>query len=181
MNMGMDGAWGHWVNMDRRENRHVSRCRTTSSSPADGFSWKNCASSRSPAATPGQNQQGDLLPRACSTPSSAADVQELRRVSPPQHQQGVRQAIADPLTQRISGDENLHRECFYATSLPRAWTSPPAGDGVAFTAVLDNFRMPGSPCPSSAARPSSSPSAVMWRDADPLKHRDAVLVAHLQA
>ena len=73
MNMSMDGAWGQWVNRwTAEENRHSVALRDylVVTRASDPINSKNCASSRSPAASPpARISRATCSPTASSIPS----------------------------------------------------------------------------------------------------------------
>ena len=110
--------------------------------------------------------------------------QELAtRVSHRNTGKACNETVADQLLQRVSADENLHMIFYRDVSGRRVRHRPEPGDERSCTECCATSRCPATPCPSSVARQSSSPSAASTTRDPPRRRRDARAeeVAHLRA
>ncbi|OBC16387.1 acyl-ACP desaturase [Mycobacterium sp. 852013-50091_SCH5140682] len=147
MNMGMDGAWGQWVNRwTAEENRHGIALRdylvvTRAIDPVELEELRVEQVTR--GFSPGQNQQGDLFAESLFDSVIYVTFQELAtRVSHRNTGKACDEPIADQLLQRISGDENLHM-IFYRDVSAAGLDIAPNQAMASLHRVLDNFKMPG--------------------------------------
>ena len=147
MNMGMDGAWGQWVNRwTAEENRHGIALRdylvvTRAVDPVELEELRVEQVTR--GFSPGQNQQGDLFAESLFDSVIYVTFQELAtRVSHRNTGKACDEPIADQLLQRISGDENLHM-IFYRDVSAAGLDISPNQAMASLHRVLDNFKMPG--------------------------------------
>ncbi|MEE6168527.1 MULTISPECIES: acyl-ACP desaturase [unclassified Mycolicibacterium] len=147
MNMGMDGAWGQWVNRwTAEENRHGIALRdylvvTRAIDPVELEELRVEQVTR--GFSPGQNQQGDLFAESLFDSVIYVTFQELAtRVSHRNTGKACDEPIADQLLQRISGDENLHM-IFYRDVSAAGLDISPNQAMASLHRVLDNFKMPG--------------------------------------
>jgi acyl-[acyl-carrier-protein] desaturase len=147
MNMGMDGAWGQWVNRwTAEENRHGIALRdylvvTRAIDPVELEELRVEQVTR--GFSPGQNQQGDLFAESLFDSVIYVTFQELAtRVSHRNTGKACDEPIADQLLQRISGDENLHM-IFYRDVSAAGLDICPNQAMASLHRVLDNFKMPG--------------------------------------
>ncbi|CQD13988.1 fatty acid desaturase [Mycolicibacterium conceptionense] len=164
MNMGMDGAWGQWVNRwTAEENRHGIALRdylvvTRAVDPVELEELRVEQVTR--GFSPGQNQQGDLFAESLFDSVMYVSFQELAtRVSHRNTGKACDDPIADQLLQRISADENLHM-IFYRDVSAAGLDIAPNQGMASLHRVLDNFKMPGYTVPDFRRKASSSPSAV---------------------
>lgn len=147
MNMGMDGAWGQWVNRwTAEENRHGIALRdylvvTRAIDPVELEELRVEQVTR--GFSPGQNQQGDLFAESLFDSVIYVTFQELAtRVSHRNTGKACDEPIADQLLQRISGDENLHM-IFYRDVSAAGLDISPNQAMASLHRVLENFKMPG--------------------------------------
>ncbi|MGA5545513.1 acyl-ACP desaturase [Mycobacterium sp. NPDC051198] len=147
MNMGMDGAWGNWVNRwTAEENRHGIALRdylvvTRAVDPVELEELRVEQVTR--GFSPGQNQQGDLFAESLFDSVMYVSFQELAtRVSHRNTGKACDDPIADQLLQRISADENLHM-IFYRDVSAAGLDIAPNQGMASLHRVLDNFKMPG--------------------------------------
>src|ERR1700749_174171 len=147
MSMGMDGAWGQWVNRwTAEENRHGIALRdylvvTRAVDPIELEKLRVEVVNR--GFSPGQNQQGDLLSENLFDSIVYVTFQELAtRVSHRNTGKACNETIADQLLQRVSADENLHM-IFYR-DVTEAGIEIGRGKGRRpLHKILRNFQMPG--------------------------------------
>ena len=147
MNMGMDGAWGQWVNRwTAEENRHGIALRdyllvTRAVDPVELEELRVEQVTR--GFSPGQNQQGDLFAESLFDSVMYVSFQELAtRVSHRNTGKACDDPIADQLLQRVSADENLHMIFYRDVSAAGLDIAPNQAMG-SLHRVLDNFKMPG--------------------------------------
>ncbi|MGV0812328.1 acyl-ACP desaturase [Mycolicibacterium boenickei] len=147
MNMGMDGAWGNWVNRwTAEENRHGIALRdylvvTRAIDPVELEELRVEQVTR--GFSPGQNQQGDLFAESLFDSVMYVSFQELAtRVSHRNTGKACDDPIADQLLQRVSADENLHMIFYRDVSAAGLDIAPNQAMG-SLHRVLDNFKMPG--------------------------------------
>ena len=147
MNMGMDGAWGQWVNRwTAEENRHGISLRdylvvTRAVDPVQLEELRVEQVTR--GFSPGQNQQGDLFAESLFDSVIYVTFQELAtRVSHRNTGKACDDPIADQLLQRVSADENLHM-IFYRDVSAAGLDICPNQAMKSLHRVLDNFKMPG--------------------------------------
>ncbi|MGV0773757.1 acyl-ACP desaturase [Mycobacterium syngnathidarum] len=147
MNMGMDGAWGQWVNRwTAEENRHGIALRdylvvTRAIDPVELEELRVEQVTR--GFSPGQNQQGDLFAESLFDSVMYVSFQELAtRVSHRNTGKACDDPIADQLLQRVSADENLHMIFYRDVSAAGLDIAPNQAMG-SLHRVLDNFKMPG--------------------------------------
>ncbi|MED5810762.1 acyl-ACP desaturase [Mycolicibacterium sp. 050232] len=147
MNMGMDGAWGQWVNRwTAEENRHGIALRdylvvTRAIDPVELEELRVEQVTR--GFSPGQNQQGDLFAESLFDSVMYVSFQELAtRVSHRNTGKACDDPIADQLLQRVSADENLHM-IFYRDVSAAGLDIAPNQAMASLHRVLDNFKMPG--------------------------------------
>ncbi|MUL83818.1 MULTISPECIES: acyl-ACP desaturase [unclassified Mycolicibacterium] len=147
MNMGMDGAWGEWVNRwTAEENRHGIALRdylvvTRAVDPVELEELRVEQVTR--GFSPGQNQQGDLFAESLFDSVIYVSFQELAtRVSHRNTGKACDDPIADQLLQRISADENLHM-IFYRDVSGAGLDIAPNQAMASLHRVLMNFKMPG--------------------------------------
>src|SRR3954454_4391135 len=147
MNMGMDGAWGQWVNRwTAEENRHGIALRdylvvTRAVDPVELEQLRVEQMTR--GFSPGQNQQGDLFAQSLFDSVIYVTFQELAtRVSHRNTGKACNETIADQLLQRVSADENLHM-IFYRDVSEAGFDIAPDQAMHSLHRVLRNFKMPG--------------------------------------
>ena len=147
MNLGMDGAWGHWVNRwTAEENRHGIALRdylvvTRAIDPVELEKLRVEQMTR--GFSPGQNKQGDLFAESLFDSVVYVTFQELAtRVSHRNTGKACNETIADQLLARVSGDENLHM-IFYRDVTEAGFDISPDQAMKSLHRVLRNFRMPG--------------------------------------
>jgi acyl-[acyl-carrier-protein] desaturase len=147
MNMGMDGAWGQWVNRwTAEENRHGIALRdylvvTRAVDPVELEELRVEQVTR--GFSPGQNQQGDLFAESLFDSVIYVTFQELAtRVSHRNTGKACNEPIADQLLQRVSADENLHM-IFYRDVSAAGLDIAPNQAMASLHRVLANFKMPG--------------------------------------
>jgi len=149
MNLGMDGAWGQWVNRwTAEENRHGIALRdylvvTRNCDPVELEQLRLEQMTR--GFSPGQNQQVEADVFAQSPFDSVIYVtfQELAtRVSHRNTGKACDETIADQLLQRVSADENLH-QIFYRDVSAAGFDIAPNQAMKSLHKVLRNFKMPG--------------------------------------
>ncbi|TFV57180.1 acyl-ACP desaturase [Mycobacterium sp. PS03-16] len=147
MNMGMDGAWGQWVNRwTAEENRHGIALRdylvvTRSVDPVQLEELRVEQMTR--GFSPGQNQQGDLFAESLFDSVIYVTFQELAtRVSHRNTGKACAEPVADQLLQRVSADENLHM-IFYRDVSEAGFDVAPDQAMHSLHRVLRNFKMPG--------------------------------------
>jgi acyl-[acyl-carrier-protein] desaturase len=130
MNMGMDGAWGYWVNRWTRNCDPVELEELRVEQVTRGFS-------------PGQNLQGDLFAESLFDSVMYVSFQELAtRVSHRNTGKACNDPVADQLLQRISGDENLHM-IFYRDVSAAGLDINPNQAMASLHRIVENFKMPG--------------------------------------
>ncbi len=147
MNLGMDGAWGHWVNRwTAEENRHGIALRdylvvTRAIDPVELEKLRVEQMTR--GFSPGQNKQGDLFAESLFDSVVYVTFQELAtRVSHRNTGKACNETIADQLLARVSGDENLHM-IFYRDVTEAGFDIAPDQAMKSLHRVLRNFKMPG--------------------------------------
>ena len=147
MNMGMDGAWGQWVNRwTAEENRHGISLRdylvvTRAVDPVQLEQLRVEQMTR--GFSPGQNQQGDLFAESLFDSVIYVTFQELAtRVSHRNTGKACNEPIADQLLARVSADENLHM-IFYRDVSEAGFAIAPDQAMHSLHRVLRNFKMPG--------------------------------------
>jgi acyl-[acyl-carrier-protein] desaturase len=147
MNMGMDGAWGQWVNRwTAEENRHGISLRdylvvTRSVDPIQLEQLRVEQVTR--GFSPGQNQQGDLFAESLFDSVIYVTFQELAtRVSHRNTGKACNETVADQLLARVSADENLHM-IFYRDVSEAGFEIAPDQAMHSLHRVLRNFKMPG--------------------------------------
>ncbi|HEY0226613.1 MAG TPA: acyl-ACP desaturase [Mycobacterium sp.] len=147
MNMGMDGAWGQWVNRwTAEENRHGIALRdylvvTRSVDPIELETLRLEVVNR--GFSPGQNQQGDCFAQSVTDSVLYVSFQELAtRISHRNTGKACNDPIADQLLAKISADENLHM-IFYRDVSEAAFDLVPNQAMKSLHMVLRQFRMPG--------------------------------------
>lgn len=149
MNLGMDGAWGQWVNRwTAEENRHSIALRdylvvTRNCDPVELEQLRLEQVTR--GFSPGQNEQIQAEVFASSPFDSVIYVsfQELAtRVSHRNTGRACDETIADQLLQRVSADENLHM-IFYRDVSAAGFDIAPNQAMKSLHKVLRNFKMPG--------------------------------------
>ncbi|WP_326545175.1 acyl-ACP desaturase [Mycolicibacterium sp. ND9-15] len=147
MNMGMDGAWGQWVNRwTAEENRHGISLRdylvvTRSVDPVQLEQLRVEQVTR--GFSPGQNQQGDLFAESLFDSVIYVTFQELAtRVSHRNTGKACNETVADQLLARVSADENLHM-IFYRDVSEAGFDIAPDQAMHSLHRVLRNFKMPG--------------------------------------
>src|ERR1700754_367782 len=147
MSMGMDGAWGQWVNRwTAEENRHGIALRdylvvTRAIDPVALETLRIEQVTR--GFSPGQNQQGDLFADCLFDSVIYVTFQELAtRVSHRNTGKACDETVADQLLQRVSADENLHM-IFYRDVSEAGFDIAPDQAMHSLHRVLVNFKMPG--------------------------------------
>ena len=147
MNLGMDGAWGQWVNRwTAEENRHGIALRdylvvTRAVDPVELEELRVEQVTR--GFSPGQNQQGDLFAESLFDSVIYVTFQELAtRVSHRNTGKACNEEIADQLLARVSADENLHM-IFYRDVSEAGFEIAPDQAMHSLHRVLRNFKMPG--------------------------------------
>ncbi|EHI11942.1 acyl-ACP desaturase [Mycolicibacterium thermoresistibile] len=147
MNLGMDGAWGQWVNRwTAEENRHGISLRdylvvTRACDPVELEELRVEQMTR--GFSPGQNQQGDLFAESLFDSVIYVTFQELAtRVSHRNTGKACNETVADQLLARISADENLHM-IFYRDVSEAGFEIAPDQAMHSLHRVLRNFKMPG--------------------------------------
>lgn len=147
MSMGMDGAWGQWVNRwTVEENRHGIALRdylvvTRAVDPVELEKLRIEVVNR--GFSPGQNHQGDLFAENIFDSILYVTFQELAtRVSHRNTGKACNEPVADQLMARISHDENLHM-IFYRDVSEAGLDIAPNKAMRALHRVLRNFKMPG--------------------------------------
>lgn len=147
MNLGMDGAWGQWVNRwTAEENRHGIALRdylvvTRAVDPVELEELRVEQVTR--GFSPGQNQQGDLFAESLFDSVVYVTFQELAtRVSHRNTGKACDETVADQLLARVSADENLHM-IFYRDVTEAGFEIAPDQAMKSLHRVLRNFKMPG--------------------------------------
>jgi acyl-[acyl-carrier-protein] desaturase len=147
MNMGMDGAWGNWVNRwTAEENRHGIALRdylvvTRAVDPVELEKLRVEQMTR--GFSPGQNKQSDLFAESLFDSVIYVSFQELAtRVSHRNTGKACNETIADQLLARVSADENLHM-IFYRDVTAAGLDIAPNQAMKSLHRVLRNFKMPG--------------------------------------
>jgi acyl-[acyl-carrier-protein] desaturase len=147
MNMGMDGAWGQWVNRwTAEENRHGIALRdylvvTRAVDPVELENLRMEVVNR--GFSPGQNLQGGLFADALFDSILYVTFQELAtRVSHRNTGKACNETVADQLLAKISADENLHM-IFYRDVSAAGIDMAPNLAMKALHKILLNFKMPG--------------------------------------
>jgi acyl-[acyl-carrier-protein] desaturase len=147
MNMGMDGAWGQWVNRwTAEENRHGIALRdylmvTRAVDPVELERLRIEVVTR--GFSPGQNTQGDSFAESVTDSVIYVSFQELAtRISHRNTGKACNDPLADQLLAKISADENLHM-IFYRDITAAAFDLAPNQAMRSLHMVLRNFRMPG--------------------------------------
>ncbi|OSC39089.1 acyl-ACP desaturase [Mycobacterium decipiens] len=147
MNMGMDGAWGQWVNRwTAEENRHGIALRdylvvTRSVDPVELEKLRLEVVNR--GFSPGQNYQGDYFADSVTDSVIYVTFQELAtRVSHRNTGKACNESVADQLMAKISADENLHM-IFYRDVSEAAFDLAPNQAMKSLHLILRHFRMPG--------------------------------------
>jgi acyl-[acyl-carrier-protein] desaturase len=178
MNMGMDGAWGQWVNRwTAEENRHGIALRdylvvTRACDPVELEELRVEQVTR--GFSPGQNQQGDLFAESLFDSVMYVSFQELAtRVSHRNTGKACNDPVADQLLQRVSADENLHM-IFYRDVSAAGLDIAPNQAMASLHRVLANFKMPGYTVPDFRRK------AVVIAVYDPRIHLDDVVMPVLR-
>jgi acyl-[acyl-carrier-protein] desaturase len=147
MNMGMDGAWGQWVNRwTAEENRHGIALRdylvvTRAVDPVELENLRMEVVNR--GFSPGQNLQGGLFADSLFDSILYVTFQELAtRVSHRNTGKACNETVADQLLAKISADENLHM-IFYRDVSAAGIDMAPNLAMKALHKILLNFKMPG--------------------------------------
>ncbi|MCV7314322.1 acyl-ACP desaturase [Mycolicibacillus parakoreensis] len=147
MNMGMDGAWGTWVNRwTAEENRHGIALRdylvvTRNVDPVELEKLRIEQVTR--GFSPGQNQQGELFAESLFDSIMYVTFQELAtRISHRNTGRACQETVADKLLARISHDENLHM-IFYRDLSAAGMDMAPNRAMHSLHTILRNFKMPG--------------------------------------
>lgn len=147
MNMGMDGAWGHWVNRwTAEENRHGIALRdylvvTRAVDPVELELLRVEVVNR--GFSPGQNHQGDLFAESLAHSVLYVSFQELAtRISHRNTGKACGEPVAEQLMAKISADENLHM-IFYRDVSEATFDLVPNTAMKALHLILRNFQMPG--------------------------------------
>jgi len=147
MSMGMDGAWGQWVNRwTAEENRHGIALRdylvvTRAVDPVELELLRIEVVNR--GFSPGQNHQGDLFCENIFDSILYVTFQELAtRISHRNTGKACDDPIADQLLARVSADENLHM-IFYRDLSEAGMELEPNKAMKSLHRVLRNFKMPG--------------------------------------
>ncbi|ETW21566.1 acyl-ACP desaturase [Mycobacterium gastri] len=147
MNMGMDGAWGQWVNRwTAEENRHGIALRdylvvTRSVDPVELEKLRLEVVNR--GFSPGQNHQGEYFAESVTDSVIYVSFQELAtRVSHRNTGKACNDPVADQLMARISADENLHM-IFYRDVSEAAFDLAPNQAMKSLHLILRHFKMPG--------------------------------------
>ena len=149
MSMGMDGAWGQWVNRwTAEENRHGIALRdylvvTRAVDPYELEKLRMEVVNR--GFSPGQNRQvrDDLFCDNLFDSIVYVTFQELAtRISHRNTGRACNEPIADQLLAKISADENLHM-IFYRDVTEAGFEIEPDKAMRSLHKVLHNFQMPG--------------------------------------
>ena len=149
MSMGMDGAWGQWVNRwTAEENRHGIALRdylvvTRAVDPVELEKLRMEVVNR--GFSPGQNRQvrDDLFCDNLFDSIVYVTFQELAtRISHRNTGKACNETIADQLLAKISADENLHM-IFYRDVTEAGFEIEPDKAMRSLHKVLHNFQMPG--------------------------------------
>jgi acyl-[acyl-carrier-protein] desaturase len=147
MNLGMDGAWGQWINRwTAEENRHGTALRdylvvTRAVDPVELEKLRLEVVNR--GFSPGQNNQGDTFASNLTVSVIYVSFQELAtRISHRNTGKACNDPIADQLMGKISADENLHM-IFYRDVSEAAFDLAPNQAMKSLHMVLRHFRMPG--------------------------------------
>ncbi|KZS68564.1 acyl-ACP desaturase [Mycobacterium kansasii] len=147
MNMGMDGAWGQWVNRwTAEENRHGIALRdylvvTRSVDPVELEKLRLEVVNR--GFSPGQNHQGEYFAESVTDSVIYVSFQELAtRVSHRNTGKACNDTVADQLMAKISADENLHM-IFYRDVSEAAFDLAPNQAMKSLHLILRHFKMPG--------------------------------------
>ncbi|OBF23809.1 acyl-ACP desaturase [Mycobacterium kubicae] len=147
MNMGMDGAWGQWVNRwTAEENRHGMALRdylvvTRAVDPVELELLRLEVVNR--GFSPGQNHQGEYFAERLTDSVIYVTFQELAtRVSHRNTGRACNDPIADQLMAKISADENLHM-IFYRDVSEAAFEIAPDQAMASLHLILRHFKMPG--------------------------------------
>ncbi|HTM85542.1 MAG TPA: acyl-ACP desaturase [Mycobacterium sp.] len=147
MYMGMDGAWGNWVNRwTAEENRHGISMRdyllvTRSVDPVELELLRLEQITR--GFSPGQNQQGDERAENLFDSIMYVTFQELAtRISHRNTGKACNEPIAEQLLARISHDENLHM-IFYRDVSEAGLDLAPNVAMRSLYKILKDFKMPG--------------------------------------
>jgi acyl-[acyl-carrier-protein] desaturase len=147
MNMGMDGAWGQWVNRwTAEENRHGIALRdylvvTRSVDPVELEKLRLEVVNR--GFSPGQNHQGEYFADSVTDSVIYVSFQELAtRVSHRNTGKACNDTVADQLMAKISADENLHM-IFYRDVSEAAFDIAPNQAMKSLHLILRHFKMPG--------------------------------------
>lgn len=147
MNMGIDGAWGQWVNRwTAEENRHGIALRdylvvTRSVDPIELEKLRLEVVNR--GFSPGQNHQGEYFAESVTDSVIYVSFQELAtRVSHRNTGKACHESAADQLMAKISADENLHM-IFYRDVSAAAFDLVPNQAMKSLHLVLRHFKMPG--------------------------------------
>src|SRR5689334_17641011 len=147
MNMGMDGAWGNWVNRwTAEENRHGIALRdylvvTRAVDPVELEELRVEQVTR--GFSPGQNQQGDMFAESLFDSVMYVSFQELAtRVAHHNTGKAANDTIAERLMAQVSHDENLHM-IFYRDVSAAGLDIAPNQAMSSVHRILRNFKMPG--------------------------------------
>ncbi|MGV0634450.1 acyl-ACP desaturase [Mycolicibacillus trivialis] len=145
--MGMDGAWGNWVNRwTTEENRHGIALRdylvvTRAVDPVELELLRVEQVTR--GFSPGQNRQGDERAENLFDSIMYVTFQELAtRISHRNTGKACNDPIADKLLARVSHDENLHM-IFYRDLSEAGLELSPTLAMQALYKILKDFKMPG--------------------------------------
>ncbi|MGV0678241.1 MULTISPECIES: acyl-ACP desaturase [Mycolicibacterium] len=181
MNMGMDGAWGQWVNRwTAEENRHSTVLRdylvvTRNSDPVELEQLRVEQITR--GFSPGQNHQGDLFAQSLFDSVIYVSFQELAtRVSHRNTGKACDEPIADQLLQRVSSDENLHM-LFYRDISTAGFEIAPDQAIASVYKVLANFTMPGYTIPAFRRK---AVTIAMGGIYDPRVHLEEIVMPQLR-
>jgi acyl-[acyl-carrier-protein] desaturase len=183
MNLGMDGAWGQWVNRwTAEENRHSIALRdylvvTRNCDPVELEQLRLEQITR--GFSPGQNQQieADLFAASPFDSVIYVSFQELAtRVSHRNTGKACDETIADQLLQRVSADENLHA-IFYRDVSAAGFDLAPNQAMKSLHKVLRNFRMPGYTIPDFRRRAVIIAAGGIY---DPRIHLDDIVMPVLK-
>jgi acyl-[acyl-carrier-protein] desaturase len=183
MNLGMDGAWGQWVNRwTAEENRHSVALRdylvvTRNCDPVELEQLRLEQVTR--GFSPGQNQQieADLFATSPFDSVIYVSFQELAtRVSHRNTGKACDESIADQLLQRVSADENLHA-IFYRDVSAAGFDLAPNQAMKSLHKVLRNFRMPGYTIPDFRRRAVIIAAGGIY---DPRIHLDDIVLPVLK-
>ncbi|WP_301146667.1 acyl-ACP desaturase [Mycobacterium simiae] len=147
LHMGLDGAWGQWVNRwTAEENRHGIALRdylvvTRAVDPIELEKLRMEVVNR--GFSPGRNGQGGYFAGRLTDSMIYVSFQELAtRISHRNTGKACGDPIADQLMAKISADENLHM-IFYRDVTEAAFELAPNQTMASLHLILRNFKMPG--------------------------------------